>query len=110
MSPTYDEENEYNFDEPEPEGFDPDEEQHAVDDTEVRNGDDSNIVASGDVSAAAAASRGKNKEPKIKKIPDDQRKTTPYMTKYEKARILGTRALQIRLVLAMGRTQRIRES
>ncbi|KAH6571079.1 hypothetical protein BASA50_003686 [Batrachochytrium salamandrivorans] len=28
-------------------------------------------------------------------IPKDQRMTTPYMTKYEKARILGTRALQI---------------
>ncbi|KAI8907696.1 DNA-directed RNA polymerase [Powellomyces hirtus] len=28
-------------------------------------------------------------------IPKEQRLTTPYMTKYEKARILGTRALQI---------------
>lgn len=28
-------------------------------------------------------------------IPKDQRSTTPYMTKYERARILGTRALQI---------------
>ncbi|KAI9207277.1 RNA polymerase, subunit omega/K/RPB6, partial [Polychytrium aggregatum] len=28
-------------------------------------------------------------------IPKDERMTTPYMTKYEKARILGTRALQI---------------
>ncbi|KAJ3037224.1 DNA-directed RNA polymerases I II and III subunit RPABC2 [Rhizophlyctis rosea] len=32
---------------------------------------------------------------KGRKIPDEQRMTTPYMTKYEKARILGTRALQI---------------
>jgi DNA-directed RNA polymerase I, II, and III subunit RPABC2 len=31
-----------------------------------------------------------------KKIPDDKRTTTPYMTKYERARVLGTRALQIR--------------
>ncbi|MCJ1442811.1 MAG: DNA-directed RNA polymerases I II and III subunit RPABC2 [Stictis urceolatum] len=30
-----------------------------------------------------------------KKVPDDQRSTTPYMTKYERARVLGTRALQI---------------
>lgn len=30
-------------------------------------------------------------------IPKDQRLTTPYMTKYERARILGTRALQISL-------------
>ena len=31
-----------------------------------------------------------------KKIPDNKRTTTPYMTKYEKARILGVRATQIR--------------
>ena len=31
-----------------------------------------------------------------KKIPDEKRNTTPYMTKYERARVLGTRALQIR--------------
>lgn len=30
--------------------------------------------------------------------PNTERITTPYMTKYEKARILGTRALQIRYV------------
>lgn len=30
-------------------------------------------------------------------IPRDQRSTTPYMTKYERARVLGTRALQISL-------------
>ena len=30
-----------------------------------------------------------------KKIPDDQRTTTRFLTKYEKARILGARALQI---------------
>ncbi|KAI4167829.1 MAG: hypothetical protein LQ343_006901 [Gyalolechia ehrenbergii] len=33
---------------------------------------------------------------KEKKIPKDERSTTPYMTKYERARVLGTRALQIR--------------
>lgn len=31
--------------------------------------------------------------------PNKERITTPYMTKYEKARILGTRALQIRYVV-----------
>jgi DNA-directed RNA polymerases I, II, and III subunit RPABC2 len=46
------------------------------------------VIASGDVGAANA--------PGSKAIPPDQRSTTPYMTKYEKARILGTRALQIR--------------
>lgn len=30
-------------------------------------------------------------------VPKEERSTTPYMTKYEKARILGTRALQISL-------------
>lgn len=34
-----------------------------------------------------------------KKVPNDQRTTTPYMTKYERARVLGTRALQIRYIL-----------
>jgi DNA-directed RNA polymerase I, II, and III subunit RPABC2 len=29
------------------------------------------------------------------KVPREQRVTTPYMTKYERARVLGTRALQI---------------
>ncbi|KOS18516.1 DNA-directed RNA polymerases I [Escovopsis weberi] len=64
------------------------------DDDEHAHGEDQdNIVISGDPSAAANA--GKDKSVKDKKIPDDQRMTTPYMTKYERARILGTRALQI---------------
>ena len=36
---------------------------------------------------------------KAKKIPEHERSTTPYMTKYERARVLGTRALQIRFVV-----------
>jgi DNA-directed RNA polymerase I, II, and III subunit RPABC2 len=61
-------------------------------------------VHSGDVSAAAAAARKKPNnrnlvaELKAKKIPKEKRSTTPYMTKYERARVLGTRALQIRCV------------
>lgn len=51
------------------------------------------IIPSGDAAAAS-----KNKAPKDKKIAKEDRKTTPYMTKYERARILGTRALQIRFV------------
>ena len=35
---------------------------------------------------------------KDKKIATEKRSTTPYMTKYERARVLGTRALQIRYV------------
>ncbi|RFU33201.1 hypothetical protein B7463_g3111, partial [Scytalidium lignicola] len=54
---------------------------------------DRGVVVSGD--PAAAANKVKDKAPKDKKIPNDQRTTTPYMTKYERARILGTRALQI---------------
>jgi DNA-directed RNA polymerase I, II, and III subunit RPABC2 len=54
------------------------------------------VIVSGDPSAAANQGKGSEKSHKDKKIPTDQRSTTPYMTKYEKARILGTRALQIR--------------
>ncbi|KZL63895.1 dna-directed rna polymerases i, partial [Colletotrichum incanum] len=71
-----------------------------VDDEEVgrAEGDEEeadNVVVSGDPSAAANAGKGNEKSHRDKKIPDDQRTTTPYMTKYERARILGTRALQI---------------
>ncbi|KAK0711072.1 RNA polymerase, subunit omega/K/RPB6 [Lasiosphaeris hirsuta] len=58
-------------------------------------GDDSRTVVSGDPNAVANRGKGNEKSHKDKKIPNDQRSTTPYMTKYEKARILGTRALQI---------------
>lgn len=63
----------------------------------VVNGD-LDFIASGDPAAAAAAAQGGSGSKKLedKKIPDDQRNTTPYMTKYERARLLGTRALQIR--------------
>ena len=65
-------------------------------DQDLEDGDDQdNIVISGDPSAAANATKT-DKSSKDKKIPDDERTTTPYMTKYERARILGTRALQIR--------------
>jgi len=67
------------------------------------NGDENGVtngnhdyVASGDPAAAAAAASGAargGKDPK--RIPDDKRTTTPYLTKYERARVLGTRALQI---------------
>lgn len=63
---------------------------------QLENGEEQdNVVISGDPSAAANASRT-DKSIKDKKIPDEDRNTTPYMTKYERARILGTRALQIR--------------
>lgn len=62
--------------------------------------DMNNIVASGDVNAAEKAAKALNtvKGVKDKKIANENRTTTPYMTKYERARVLGTRALQIRYV------------
>ncbi|KAF2132288.1 RNA polymerase Rpb6, partial [Dothidotthia symphoricarpi CBS 119687] len=59
---------------------------------------DDNVVVSGDASAAAAAkNKPKNtvESEKDRKVASHLRTTTPYMTKYEKARVLGTRALQI---------------
>ncbi len=83
--------------EPEPEPADDDEAARAPDqDGENQDGD--HVVASGDPNAAANHGKGNDKSHKDKKIPNDQRTTTPFMTKYEKARILGTRALQIRWV------------
>lgn len=53
------------------------------------------MVVSGDAAAAANQGKGGEKSSKDKRIPNDLRTTTPFMTKYERARILGTRALQI---------------
>jgi DNA-directed RNA polymerase I, II, and III subunit RPABC2 len=104
FSPAYDDEPEYDPQDPE----EPEDQyqQMPVDDTAIGQNPDqllttgeSGIVESGDPSAAANRT-GKDKASKDKKIPNDKRQTTPYMTKYERARILGTRALQIRWVLA----------
>lgn len=60
------------------------------------------MVVGGDGGGGAGAA-GEKKNAVLglreKKIPKDKRSTTPYMTKYERARVLGTRALQIRWVL-----------
>ena len=45
-------------------------------------------------SAAGAGLRGERQ-------PNKERVTTPYLTKYERARVLGTRALQIRCVVRL---------
>ncbi|KAI9675784.1 MAG: DNA-directed RNA polymerases I II and III subunit RPABC2 [Trizodia sp. TS-e1964] len=45
--------------------------------------------------SAMAANRKPRSAAKNKRVADDKRSTTPYMTKYERARVLGTRALQI---------------
>ena len=52
----------------------------------------------GDVSHQQQGKKNAVKGLREKRIADDQRSTTPYMTKYERARVLGTRALQIRYV------------
>lgn len=67
----------------------------------AEHGDDAdNVIVSGDPSAAANSLKSGEKSIKDKKIPESERTTTPYMTKYERARILGTRALQIRYDLS----------
>ncbi|PGH19203.1 hypothetical protein AJ80_04174 [Polytolypa hystricis UAMH7299] len=89
----------YEFDENEPEDFiepeQPEEDGYAImngDGQPVQNGEGNGVT--GDPSAGA--SKGKVMlQQREKKVPSDQRTTTPYMTKYERARVLGTRALQI---------------
>lgn len=68
----------------------------ATADPDARRPAGDNVVVSGDASAAQKAKTNAVAALKEKKIPNDQRSTTPYMTKYERARVLGTRALQIR--------------
>ena len=62
------------------------------------NGNGNVVVVGGDGGGAGTAAVKKNAVLGLreKKIPADKRSTTPYMTKYERARVLGTRALQIR--------------
>lgn len=102
FSPAYDnEEPEYDPEEP-PE---PDVETAHIDDIEIGENPDQllltgdsarGVISSGDPTAAADREKNGTKAPKDKRIPNEKRTTTPYMTKYERARILGTRALQIR--------------
>ncbi|BDD54584.1 DNA-directed RNA polymerases I, II, and III subunit RPABC2 [Monascus purpureus] len=89
------------FDENEPEDFiNPEDLEAAEGEAEGYGEDDyapaaneERVVVSGDPNAGYA---GKIMEQaSSKKVANEDRTTTPYMTKYEKARILGTRALQI---------------
>ena len=80
-----------------PEDFAPDVDENALEEEvaarEGQNGETENKkVVTGDPNAGQKKPTSEND----KKIPDDKRTTTPYMTKYERARVLGTRALQIR--------------
>ncbi|OAL05964.1 RNA polymerase Rpb6 [Phaeosphaeriaceae sp. SRC1lsM3a] len=85
--------------EQEPDVFEDNDDQAAGgQDPDAQDGNDDNIVVSGDASAAAASKdKVKNtvENEKDRRVDNDKRTTTPYMTKYERARVLGTRALQI---------------
>lgn len=65
-------------------------------DMPMANGDAHPDAEDGDAATAAAVGAGIQGE----RQPNKVRVTTPYLTKYERARILGTRALQIRCVRA----------
>jgi DNA-directed RNA polymerase I, II, and III subunit RPABC2 len=87
--------------EQEPDVFEDEGDQPGDNDNADGNDQDDNIVAVGDANAAAAAKdKVKNtvESEKDKRVENSKRTTTPYMTKYERARVLGTRALQIRCV------------
>jgi len=82
----------YEPDEPEEE-FAPDAEidEAALEERAAADGNEEKAVVTGDPNQTVQ----KPASDADKKIPDDKRSTTPYMTKYERARVLGTRALQI---------------
>jgi DNA-directed RNA polymerase I, II, and III subunit RPABC2 len=85
--------------EQEPDVYDDDGDQPGGQDDADGQDQDDNIVVSGDANAAAASKdKVKNtvESEKDKRVENSKRTTTPYMTKYERARVLGTRALQIR--------------
>ena len=88
-----DEEYEGGGEEAEPEMINNNEEGNEEDEGMDVDGD--NIIASGDRSSGGGLNAREGGGKRGKAVPKDQRTTTPYMTKYERARILGTRALQI---------------
>lgn len=75
-----------------PEGQD--DETGGTEDPDQHHAQGNNVVTSGDPNAGKVSTGVKGL--KEKRIANDKRTTTPYMTKYERARVLGTRALQIR--------------
>ncbi|KAL8766117.1 MAG: hypothetical protein Q9209_007015 [Squamulea sp. 1 TL-2023] len=91
------------FDDEEPieDGLDPDDPENPRNgaNEDAANADSKAPNGIVEVGQDPSASRGGQKNAAVgvkdKKIPKEQRSTTPYMTKYERARVLGTRALQI---------------
>lgn len=100
---------EYEYDENEPEDFvQPEDNEVEGEGYAILNGDGQAVQQPNGEGAGttsdpnAGSSKGKVMlQQREKKVPNDQRATTPYMTKYERARVLGTRALQIRLVYSI---------
>lgn len=68
-------------------------------DAKATNGDqrNGNVVTVNDPNQGGVGRKNAVLGVKEKRIPNENRSTTPYMTKYERARVLGTRALQISL-------------
>lgn len=91
-APAFDDEEDWqqSFNEPETLGEDEDIEGN-VENVRDENADKAPLIAETFIAAGDVAA----KSSESKAIDRDHRTTTPYMTKYEKARILGTRALQI---------------
>ncbi|KAI9706198.1 MAG: DNA-directed RNA polymerases I II and III subunit RPABC2 [Bogoriella megaspora] len=80
--------------EPEPEVYDDPEQEGGAEIVAVGE-EDGERQRGGDAAHAAGRPANAVTNLKEKAIPKDKRTTTPYMTKYERARVLGTRALQI---------------
>ncbi|KAK6457968.1 subunit common to RNA polymerases I, II, and III [Scheffersomyces xylosifermentans] len=66
-------------------------------DAGVKTADGKTIINGGFGPDDAGNQQPRAKTTKELSIPKEKRTTTPYMTKYERARVLGTRALQISL-------------
>ena len=83
----------------------PDEEMEREDDDEEEDGDDIGDHDDRDEGAAGASDGEEMHNASMRGagegVVDGERRTTSYLTKYERARVLGTRALQIRCVREM---------
>ena len=67
-----------------------------VDGGDLPDEQDDRVVSVGDPNQTGERKKNAVLGLREKRVKDSERTTTPYMTKYERARVLGTRALQIR--------------
>lgn len=70
-------------------------EEERFSDDEMKEEKEEKVIVNGGLGPQDHEAHIVKKSEKELAIPKDKRTTTPYMTKYERARILGTRALQI---------------